>query len=494
MRAFLYLLPVCLITASSASSPRIAPLVVELVEVYTTVIESRDLPRLSHACAPDPTLPPIPRPDEHDLAREVLAQDPELGERIREGKLISYAAMPPLVPATAIPRAQEHCRILAVGVRSAPGTLPPFHEIVGVNISLGRVIRFAEHAPPGSRADEQVCGFPSARQRPSGGGLPGSAILKVTRGGHEVWRFRVVRPSASAGILGSGIELRDIHYRNKLVMKSLMTPILNVEYADGACGPYRDWEYDESPFKADGVDVAPGVKVSSSAPQTLLDNGSDEGDFRGVAVHSQGDQVRIVSELEAGWYRYVPEILLKDDGTIQPRWSFTGVENSCVCHAHNHHVYWRFDIAVGGSGSQLVESQQLDAQGEHPPYERLASEFRYVRKAGEYREFRFRNTVTGEAYTLSPGNKDGRADRYARADTWILNPKESEISDGRTNISIDTEADLDRFLDPREALGQESVVVWYSAHFNHDEMQDHEGNNEERAVHVVGPNFHLRQW
>jgi hypothetical protein len=441
--------------------------------------------------------PAIPAPEEFARAADVLRQDPALGPKIASGEITTYLAMPPLVPPSVIPADQANCRVLSVGLRNGDPIAEYYNEIVGVNISQSKVIRFAANAPPGSKATEKVCGFKNALQQPSGAQLPGSSVIRITRGGTEIWRLKVVRPSASSGPLGSGVELQNIYYKNKLVLKTLHAPILNVKYEDNACGPYRDWQFAESGFDADGFDVAPGVRIASAPPKTLADSKSDSGSFRGVAIYATGDQVRIVSELEAGWYRYISEYILKDDGEIQPRWGFTGVENSCVCHAHHHHVYWRFEFAVGGESSQIAEVLDFLPDRNMPKWKPLLTEQKYTRSKVTSRQYRFRNNETGEVVTVSAGKKDGFADSFARADNWILNPSPEEISDGSANVVANTEANLDKFLQTEQALSDKSIVFWYSAHFNHDHAhgaEDNHGDNDEQAVHVVGPTLRIPQW
>src|SRR5215218_10681114 len=62
----------------------------------------------------------------------------------------------------------------------------------------------------------------------------------------------------------------------------------------------------------------------------------------------------VVSELQAGWYRYVSQWRFHDDGTIRPRFGFSAVRNACVCNVHHHHVYWRFDFDIGTAENNAV--------------------------------------------------------------------------------------------------------------------------------------------
>jgi hypothetical protein len=172
--------------------------------------------------------------------------------------------------------------------------------------------------------------------------------------GSPLWSFLVIRPSASSGTNASGVELRNVRYRGKLVLFQAHAPILNVQYDGNACGPFRDWLFEESWVQADGTNVAPGIRRSQAPAQTILESGTDSGNFRGVAIYRQGRETVLVSELQAGWYRYVSRWRFHDNGTIRPRFGFSAVQDSCVCNVHHHHVYWRFDFDIGTTENNEV--------------------------------------------------------------------------------------------------------------------------------------------
>src|SRR5918999_430623 len=255
---------------------------------------------------------PLPTTEEFEAAVEGLSNDPELGPALGDD------------------------------------------ELVGVRLARGEVVRFEAGAPGFSRAERAACGAANAGQRTTDRGTPGRAKVTVTRGGETLWTLIAVRPSASAGTMGSGVELRRVAYRGKSVLRRAHVPILNVRYKNDACGPYRDWQYQEGMFKASGADVAPGFRLCPGKAETILESGTDQGNFRGVAVYVDGEEVVLVSELEAGWYRYVSRWRLHADGTITPRFGFGAVKSSCVCRQHYHHAYWRFDFDVAGRAHKEV--------------------------------------------------------------------------------------------------------------------------------------------
>ena len=175
----------------------------------------------------------------------------------------------------------------------------------------------------------------------------------------------MLRPRASTPQTfgkGSGVELRQVTYRGRLVLWQAHVPILNVLYDDSVT--YRDWQNQETPFQADGTDpVGPGWRLCTAPPATILESGTDAGNFQGVALWYEDGELRIVSEVQAGWYRYVSDWRLRDDGTILPRFGFAGTRNPRTCMRHQHHVYWRFDFDIEGAGNDVVQQRDLFPAG-----------------------------------------------------------------------------------------------------------------------------------
>src|SRR5215208_1698426 len=273
---------------------------------------------------------PIPTREEFDEAVEVLLEDEDLGPAIREQRLVPYRPMPPLVEEEAeLPDGRVQ-RTLAVGL--LPRERGARHEIVGANMIHRTAARFHDRAPETALAAAATCGLPNANQPATPRGLAGQFQVSIPQAdGSPLWSFLVIRPSASSGTNASGVELQNVRYRGKLVLFQAHAPILNVQYDGNACGPFRDWLFEESWVQADGTNVAPGIRRSQSPAQTILESGTDSGNFRGVAIYRQGQEVVVVSELQAGWYRYVSQWRFHDDGTIRPRFGFSAVRNACVC-------------------------------------------------------------------------------------------------------------------------------------------------------------------
>lgn len=440
---------------------------------------------------------PRPTREEFDAAVRLLSKDPELGAALRAQRLRPYRPMPPLIEADDQSGRPE--RTLAVGL--LPAGRDARHEIVGVNLVRRTVVRFDRRAPETALAADSICGIPFTPQQTTGGAhVPGQALVTVSQGSTVLWKFRVLRPAATRGpglsTNGTGIELRYLDYRGKRVLYRAHTPILNVKYDLGGCGAYRDWQDEEGMIQATGTNVAPGFRLCPTPAKTILDTGSDQGNFLGVAIYVQGQEVVLVSEMEAGWYRYVNEWRLHADGTINPRFGFTAVQNSCVCHVHHHHVYWRFDFDIRTPGNNVVTEFNDPCLPAHCPskwHENLFEVMR-PRNPSRKRKWRVENSATKEAYELIPGPHDGVATAspdwpFPRGDVWLLRYHPNEIDDGVVATGPPYAANLAAFLEG-EPLKNQDVVVWYGAHFTHDVAGDPPGTHG----HIVGPTLKPVNW
>jgi hypothetical protein len=438
---------------------------------------------------------PRPSREEFDEAVGLLMEDPELGVALRDQRLVAYPPMPPLLSDEQPDGRVE--RTVAVGLLPRPDEsrlregMPP-HEIVAVNMIRRTVRRFDAtargRAPMMAAAHNPICGQPYASQ-PTASHVAGSAWVTVTQGGTTLWKFVVVRPAASSGTNGSGIELRFVDYRGKRVLYRAHVPILNVKYDGDACGPYRDWQNEEGMIQATGNDVAPGFRLCAAPATTILDTGSDTGNFLGVAIYVKGQEVVLVSEMEAGWYRYVSQWGLHVDGTIRPRFGFSAVQNSCVCNVHHHHAYWRFDFDIGTAGNNLVREFNDPPLVPGSKWHNKDYEIRRPRDPSHKRKWRVVNKTTGKGYDVIPGPNDGVATLgsdwpFGRGDVWILRYRGSEIDDGVAAIGPPYEAGLDAWL-TGEPINGADVVVWYGAHFAHDIGHEEPGE----FGHLVGPDL-----
>ena len=444
--------------------------------------------------------------EEFAFAEKVLLRDPKIGPALRDKLLKTYHPMPPVL----YPQTETSSIERTVMVGLMPSGAGNFrNEVVGVNMTRQKLVRYEGGAPPTSLAAPEACGITAAGQSTTTNGTAGQFLVTASQAGTELWNFVVVRPSASSGNSGerSGIELQNVKYRGKLVLKRAHVPILNVKYDGDACGPYRDWQYSEGMFQtvaAGCTSVAgtstSGVSICKDIATTALESGNDTGNFRGVAIYPQGTELVLVTELNAGWYRYIHEWRLDADGTIRPRYGFGATNSSCVCAVHHHHVYWRFDFDIDTADKNSV-FPVVEGSWWQPPA--IATEGQFYRNQG-IQSWIVKNLTTGDGYRIKPGN-DGTAFNdpfaYGKGDVWVLQYHSSggiptELDDPNTS----TAANIDAWVNSESVINQD-VVVWYGAHYDHTD-----GSNRPLNVvdthdvdilsgdHVVGPDLIPVSW
>ncbi|MGD9561484.1 MAG: hypothetical protein AB7F88_05065 [Pyrinomonadaceae bacterium] len=434
-------------------------------------------------------------------AYQVIDQDAQF-RGLRQSKAVEYyEAMPP----TTIVNGERLVNIGIVNPKTGE------NEIVGVSFKNNKVIRYPDNAPPTSAATPDSCGVPNSGQGSSGNGIPGQATLTVNdTGGNPLWEMLVVRPSASSGrqFERSGLEIRDVKYKGKMVLKRGHAPILNVKYVN-SCGPYRDWQYSEGYFDAPAAgaqDPAPGIRILAPGQiaTTVVETRNDTGNFQGVAIYTQntenGTEVVLVTELNAGWYRYVMEWRLGTDGTIRPRFGYGSITDSCVCIQRTHHVYWRFDFDVVNAANKVY----LMERGRRFR-KLLENETSFFKRRQTSRSVLIKNATGDEGYQLVPGTNDGTVtdalgnltDAFGAGDFWIMRykgapdaPDELDDTDGPHYPG----ANIDPWVNGEPIVDQD-IVIWYGAH--QVRQDDSSRPNAPQVIsgnHISGPTLRPILW
>ena len=431
---------------------------------------------------------PLTTEAEFAEAVEIALRDPRVAALAESGELTPYRPMPPHADIQQPDGSVQ--RVVTVGLRSEQADIA--HQIIGVRMGDRSVLHELEGVP---RPTSDNCEPTPPKMGCEASSGRDQVRVKVLRGTTVLWDLVLVRPKASSGTNGSGVELRFVDYLGKRVLYRAHLPILNVEYgstgAGAGCGPtYRDWQNSEACFQADGAEpVGPGWRVCTTAPQTILESRHDGGNFRGVALWYDKGDLRLVSQLQAGWYRYISEWHLLDTGTIQPRFGFAATANPCTCNVHTHHAYWRLDFDVLTAGNNVVEEYNNPPIVPGTNWHTKNYEIRRARDAVHQRRWRVRNKGTYTGYTIQPGPNDGTADAYGAGDLWVLRYHGNEIDDGHgfSTNPVQSRADIDTFLTAESVNGQD-VVIWYGGHFRHDEAHPAPGR------HVVGPDLIPFNW
>jgi hypothetical protein len=332
------------------------------------------------------------------------------------------------------PKLQSMSRILALSVLILTGCL----ALSGVSSAV----------QPVCTGDEQLISWPDT--------------------GDPLWEMCWLRPADSSGGDGSGLELREIHYRGQLVIKNAHEPILNVQYASG-CGCFRDWSWEEVAFQADNV-ISPGYAEPTSPPLGVCETGGAGGDlgtFTGVAAEKNPTELILTTHLEAAWYRYKMSWTFQEDGTILPFFGFAAINAYCVQFTHRHNNYWRFDFDIIGAEDDTVTEINNGVSPLTIPTEDVRT------WVDADTAWEVTDSQTGLGYRLRPGVDDLLlpADAFAVADAWVLAYKPGgEIedlnvpTDGTTHSACRIR--VGEFADG-ENVQDADLVFWYRSSAEH---------------------------
>ncbi len=290
-----------------------------------------------------------------------------------------------------------------------------------------------------------------------------------------VWSFDFIRPQNSSGNDGSGLELRDVYYKGRLVFSRAHVPIVNVEYDGSGCSCFRDWTDQEVGFAATGIrtgsescfaDATAGSVVTTCE----LPEGGDAGSFRGVAAEEfegPGDvrELVLTSHMSAGWYRYRIKWHFYSDGRVWPEFSFAAASATCTSQAHRHHVYWRFDFDIDGADGDVIREVNPTAGTETALTTEAARTWGNPAD-GIYWEVV--DTASSFGFEIVPSAADLAlpVDPFSRLDAAVARYNPTEINDGATSlgqcpISLDGGYNGTTPILNGESTENEDIVFWY---------------------------------
>jgi hypothetical protein len=315
-----------------------------------------------------------------------------------------------------------------------------------------------------------------------------------------IWELEVLSPERSAGPNGSGLEIRNVTFNGRSVMKYGGVPILNVKYEEG-CNCFRDWQDSEVRFVADNpinpswvAEATPGTVATMCdvAPDNCVDtNGDGEADscndvggFEGVAVERFETFLRLTTHMRAGWYRYTMRWEFHEDGLIRPLFGFTSTGSACTQNPRRHHAYWRFDFDIDGADNDYVVESTLDHRTRTLDVETTSlwspalrdrdpsGEIRQPMEVGVdawhvYDEASARGyaLIPSPADLLTPANPetgDPNLDNFAKEDFVVTRYNPGEIDDGAFGCSAKfTSDDTNNPIVDGENVLNTDVVVWY---------------------------------
>jgi len=277
-----------------------------------------------------------------------------------------------------------------------------------------------------------------------------------------VWEFCWVDPTNSSGDAGSGLEIRDVHYRGILVMKRWHFPMLNVDY-EGSCGCFRDWLNSSEEYRTDNL-VDPGYYEPPWPAETVCDHATEPlvppGDCpwggpgpcnNGVSAEYSADHFLLTWQGRAGWYRYAMRWTFWEDGTIEPTFGFGTYSDACADSTHRHHAYWRFDFDIDDAAGDTVSQISGNLPGA------IAQETDRTWEDGSVM-WEVHDGTTGRGYRVTPGAQDLMlpVDAFSQTDFMVSLYHSTEMDDQGGGCAINVDSIIDG-----EAVLDTDVVLWY---------------------------------
>ena len=282
-----------------------------------------------------------------------------------------------------------------------------------------------------------------------------------------IWSLCWVAPDSSSGIDGSGLELRDVFFRGKRVLRRAGLPILNVNYTPGGCGSYRDWQNGLADFEVDDPITLPDSRFTwtTKPVRTMCDHsGNDAGSFSGVAAQATTEQLILTTQMQSGPYRYTQKWIFRRDGVIDARVAFTSIQDPCNAKPHDHHAYWRFEFEIGSNSLDRVDIKEADAVR----WSRLLTEKSFRSEVTNKPLIRVSSERKQRGYEITLNTKGSGADEWGGSDAWLLRFDPRQLDDGGARQGPNGSAvQLNQYLNGDSLIG-ENIVAWVHASDRHD--------------------------
>lgn len=300
---------------------------------------------------------------------------------------------------------------------------------------------------------------------------------------NPVWEFCYTAYNQSAGPRGSGLDLRNVHYNGKLVLKEAHAPMLFAEYTTSTC--YRDWKDVSTPILAETavrnqVGTSSAFNATTSCDRSAdpvasygtcpyqLPGRSAADCFTGVAFEDKGAYLLVTAQYVADWYMYSSRFAFYADGSFEPEFGFgnrNGTNNSIT---HWHHNYWRLDFDIeGGANDQILQDNVVQAT----EFAALRCNATTTPSCANERRWIVRDGVTGRGYELvpsaddyaTPTNQSGRG--FHLVDVMGTVYQSGEFGDNAAYQLSDCSMDEENLvnggvLDGPGGTGSD-VVLWY---------------------------------
>jgi len=246
---------------------------------------------------------------------------------------------------------------------------------------------------------------------------------------------------------GAGIALRNVYYRNELVIWKASMPVIRVHYATvggNTCGPY-----------ADQINWYSLIPISWCGNQRVCQQSYVSG---GHTMLEVGVEARIGQyDLYQVWY-------LSQDGWFGAHLFSRGLQ--CP-YDHEHHPYWRIDFDINGFpwDQVFVWDNNRPNQGWGPGWMKYQRELNDLKSPATGRVWFVRDNPTAHGVWIFPGSNDGTSDTFSRLDIG------ARLYHYNEDQPWPFGAWGELGYDDNEDIQEKDIVFWYVAHMHHPAAQ-----------------------
>jgi hypothetical protein len=271
----------------------------------------------------------------------------------------------------------------------------------------------------------------------------------------------------------TGVAIRDVFYKDKLVLAKGSLPVIRVEYDKGFSW-YKPWTWGPREKTGRCGPFQDRIKLKHIKPISDCGTGSvcvTTYTSAGVKWLEIGGYARIGEyHIYQGWY-------LSNDGRIQPFVQSRGL--SCRT-THRHHPYWRLDVTFQPDEKNrkeqvFVYDQDGEDKGWGAGWRKYTNEVNDEKNSATKRVWFIRDAETGDGVWVIPGrtsasppdgaDRDGRHDGFAKIDVGVR--KHNILEDKPWEFGACGQLGYG----DNDSVQEHDVVFWYVAHLPHEAGQ-----------------------
>ncbi len=243
------------------------------------------------------------------------------------------------------------------------------------------------------------------------------------------WNFSYSTESAG------GLALKNIKFKNQMIIGRVSFPVMRVEYDNDVCGPYGDILWKDTFVPIDLPEPYESCNANELCSRTYTQNGNE---FLELGINAK-----------IGEYEIYQSYIFSNNGFFDSLIFSRGLQ--CITD-HRHHAQWIFDFDIDGPENDQVFKNTGDLQ---------TSEFND--RTADTNYWTIQDAETGLRVELIPGPDDGFPDEFSQWDVAVRKWYNAETGNWRWGAR----GEIGDLFNNSESIDREDVVLWYISHLDH---------------------------